>query len=339
MEQDIRFCELDGRRIAYATIGEGPLLLFGGRWVTHLEEEWGDPHARSFFEELARSHRVVRYDRLGTGLSDRELSAPLTPETETRQLAAVFEACGGEPATVFACSCAGLAAARFASMSPERVRKIVFFGGYASRDDIPEATRRSLVDFVRVNWQLAAQMLAGLFVPRGSGDEIATLSRYQRHSAEADVAAAFLELDLTSDVRGFLPTLTMPALVLHRRGDRTVPISRGRELASLLPNARFVTLSGDSHPPWRDDQRELQRALAGFLDDAAPVESNGDSPLTRRETEVLRLVAAGLSNREIASSLVLSEHTVHRHVANILRRLRQSSRAAAAAHATRAGLI
>jgi len=190
-----------------------------------------------------------------------------------------------------------------------------------------------------VNWQLAAQMLAGLFAPRGSGEEIAAISRYQRHSAEADVASAFLELDLTSDARAFLPTLTMRALVLHRRGDRTVPISRGRELASLLPNARFVTLSGDSHLPWMDDQRELQRALAGFLDDAVPVESNGDSPLTRRETEVLRLVAAGLSNREIASSLVLSEHTVHRHVANILRRLGQSSRAAAAAHATRAGLI
>jgi pimeloyl-ACP methyl ester carboxylesterase/DNA-binding CsgD family transcriptional regulator len=339
MEQAIRFCELDGRRIAYATVGEGPLILFAGRWVTHLEEEWEDPDARSFFEELARTHRVVRYDRLGAGLSDRELRGRPTPEAETRQLAAVFEACGGEPAMVFACSCAGLATARFAGAWPDRVRKVVFFGGYASRDDIPEATRRSLVDFVRVNWQLAAQMLAGLFLPRGSEDEIAAISRYQRHAADADVAAAFLELDLTSDAREFLPSVTMPALVLHRRGDRTVPIGRGRELAALLPNARFVTLGGDSHLPWMDDQRELQRALAGFFDDAVPVESNGDSPLTRRETEVLRLVAAGLSNREIASSLVLSEHTVHRHVANILRRLRQSSRAAAAAHATRAGLI
>ncbi|MGH3135663.1 MAG: alpha/beta fold hydrolase [Gaiellaceae bacterium] len=339
MEQDIRFCELDGKRIAYATVGDGPLLLFGGRWVSHLEEEWDEPRARSFFEELAATHRVVRYDRLGAGLSDRELSAPPSPDGDTRQLAAVFEACGGEPATLFACSCASLATSRFASASPESVRKVVFFGGYASRDDIPDATRRSVVDFVRVNWQLAAQMLSGLFVPHGSGDEIAAFSRYQRHSAEADVAAAFLELDLTSDVRELLPTLTMPALVVHRRGDRAVPISRGRELASLLPNARFVTLSGDSTLPWMDDQRELQRALAGFLDDAAPVESNGDSPLTRRETEVLRLVAAGLSNREIAGSLVLSEHTVHRHVANILRRLHQSSRAAAAAHATRAGLI
>jgi pimeloyl-ACP methyl ester carboxylesterase/DNA-binding CsgD family transcriptional regulator len=339
MEQDVRFCKLDGRRIAYATVGEGPLLLFSGRWVTHLEEEWEDPSARSFFEGLALKHRVVRYDRLGAGLSERVLLSPPTAEGETRQLAAVFEACGGEPATVFACSCAGLPTARFASEAPDRARKVVFFGGYVSRHDIPEATRRSLVDFVRTNWPLAAQMLAGLVVPHGSGDEIAAVSRYQRHSAEADVAAAFLELDLTSDARAFLPSVTMPALVLHRRGDRTVPIGHGRELASLLPNARFIKLSGDSHLPWMDDQRDVQRALAGFLDDAVPVESNGDSPLSRRETEVLRLVASGLSNREIASSLVLSEHTVHRHVANILHKLTQSSRAAAAAHATRAGLI
>ena len=339
MEQDIRFCELDGRRIAYATVGEGPVLLFGGRWVSHLEEEWDAPASRAFFEELARTHRVVRYDRLGAGLSDRTLRQAPTPEGDTAQLAAVVAACGDEAVSLFACSCAGLASSRFASAEPHRVRKIVFFGGYASRDDIPDATRRSLVDFVQANWMLAAQMLAGLFLPRGSGEEIEALSRAQRHAAAADVASAFLELDLVSDARAFLPSVTAPALVLHRRGDRTVPIGRGRELASLLPNARFVALGGDAHLPWMDDQRDLQRALAGFLDDAAPVESNGDSPLSRRETEVLRLVAAGLSNREIATSLVLSEHTVHRHVANVLRKLTQSSRAAAAATATRAGYI
>lgn len=339
MEQDLRFTELEGRRIAYASVGEGPLLLFGGRWVSHLEEDWDDPAARAFFEGLARSHRVVRYDRLGAGLSDRVLERPPTAENEAAQLAAVLDACTDGPATLFACSCAGLATARLATEMPERVQKIVFFGGYASRDDIPEATRRSLVDFARVNWLLATQMLAGLFIPRGGGEAIEALSRYQRHAADADVAAAFLELDLSSNARPYLPAVTAPSLVLHRRGDRTVPIGRGRELASLLPNARFVALSGDAHLPWHDDQRDLQRALAGFLDDAAAAEPNGTSPLSRRETEVLRLVAAGLSNREIASSLVLSEHTVHRHVANVLRKLTQSSRAAAAATATRAGYI
>lgn len=339
MEQDVRFTELDGRRIAYASIGEGPLLLFGGRWVSHLEEEWDDPAARAFFGGLAASHRVVRYDRIGVGLSARALDESPSAASEAAQLAAVLEACTDGPATLFACSCAGLSTARLATEMPGRVEKIVFFGAYASRDDIPEATRRSLVDFARVNWMLATQMLAGLFVPRASGEEIEALSRYQRRAADADVAAAFLELDLSSDTRALLPSVTAPSLVLHRRGDRTVPIGRGRELAALLPNARFVALSGDAHLPWHDDQRDLHRALAGFLDDSPAVEPNGASPLSRRETEVLRLVAAGLSNREIASSLVLSEHTVHRHVANVLRKLAQSSRAAAAATATRAGYI
>jgi len=339
MEQDIRFSELDGRRIAYATVGEGPPLVFGAKWVSHLEEEWDDPLARAFYQELAQNHLVVRYDRLGAGLSERRLAGPPTVEAEARVLESVLDACGGAPATVFACSCAAVVTASLAARSPERVEKIVFFGSYVSRDDLPEATRRSIVDFVRVNWPLAAQMLAGLIAPHASGDEIAALSRYKRHSADADVAAAFLELELYGDARPFLSSVSMPTLVLHRRGDRTVPISRGRELASLLPNARFIALSGDSHLPHMDEQREVHRALAGFLDDAVPVESNGHSPLSRREAEVLRLVAAGLSNREIASSLVLSEHTVHRHVANILRKLTQSSRAAAAAQATRAGYI
>jgi pimeloyl-ACP methyl ester carboxylesterase/DNA-binding CsgD family transcriptional regulator len=339
MDQDIRFCELDGRRIAYASIGEGPLLVFGAKWVSHLEEEWDDLRARSFYEELAQSHRVVRYDRLGAGLSERTLPAPPSIDLDTRTLRAVIDACGAEPPTVFACSCSSMATASLAAKSPDRIQKVVFFGSYVSRDDLPEATRRSIVDFVRVNWSLAAQMLAGLVLPHASGDEIAALRRHKRRAADAELAAAFLELDLFGDSRPFLPHVTMPALVLHRRGDRAVPIGRGRELASLLPNGRFVALCGDSHLPHFDDQREVQRALAGFLDDAAPVDANGDSPLSRREAEVLRLVAAGLSNREIASSLVLSEHTVHRHVANILRKLTQSSRAAAAAHATRAGYI
>jgi pimeloyl-ACP methyl ester carboxylesterase/DNA-binding CsgD family transcriptional regulator len=340
MEQDLRFTQVDGRRVAYATVGDGPLLVFGAKWVSHLEEEWDDARAQAFYEDLAQGHRVVRYDRLGAGLSDRSLPGPASIELDTRTLRSVIDASGvGEPATVFACSCSSMGTASLAAHSPELIRKIVFFGSYVSRDDLPEVTRRSLIDFVRVNWALAAQMLAGLLLPHASGDEIAALSRHKRRAADAELAAAFLELELFGDSRPFLPHVTMPALVLHRRGDRAVPISRGRELAALLPNARFIALSGDSHLPHVDDQREVQRALAGFLDDAAPIDANGDSPLSQREAEVLRLVAVGLSNREIASSLVLSEHTVHRHVANILRKLTQSSRAAAAAHATRAGYI
>jgi LuxR family transcriptional regulator, maltose regulon positive regulatory protein len=61
--------------------------------------------------------------------------------------------------------------------------------------------------------------------------------------------------------------------------------------------------------------------------------------LTAREREVLRLLAEGLTNRKIAARLVISEHTVHRHVTNILRKLDLPTRTAAAAHAARAGLV
>jgi pimeloyl-ACP methyl ester carboxylesterase/DNA-binding CsgD family transcriptional regulator len=337
MDQDIRFLDFEGRRLAYATYGEWPPIVFGPRWVSDLEEEWADRRQRAFYEEIARTYQVVRFDRVGCGLSSRELEPRPTIEAESRQLEAVIDAVGGH-AVVFASSCSCMATSLLAVRRPEAVTKIVYFGGYASRDDIPPATKRSLIEFVRTNWRLAAQMLAGLFDPHASGDEIAEYTRMQRSAASAEAASVFIELDIDADARDVLPDVQTPTLVLHRRGDRTVPIGRGRELASLLPNARLVPLNGDSHLPWRDDQRELMRALAGFLQGEAPPDAP-ESPLTSRETEVLRMVASGMSNREIADSLVLSEHTVHRHVANILRKLAQSTRTAAATHAARAGII
>ncbi|HEX4527046.1 MAG TPA: alpha/beta fold hydrolase [Gaiellaceae bacterium] len=338
MDQEIRYLDFEGRRLAYSTLGEGRPIVFGPRWVSHLEEEWGDASQRAYYEEVALTHQVVRFDRIGCGLSSRELDPAPTIESESRQLEAVIDAVGGR-AVLFVSSCSCLASSQLAIRRPACVDKLVYFGGYASRNDIPEPTRRSLIEFIRTNWALGAQMLAGLFDPHASGDEIAEYTRMQRAAASAEAASIFLALDLGADLREVLPRVEVPSLVLHRRGDRTVPIGRGRELASLLPNARFGPLNGDSHLPWKDDRRELMRAVAGFLHGEAPPELNGASPLTSRETEVLRLVSTGMSNREIASTLVLSEHTVHRHIANILRKLSQSTRAGAATHATRVGLI
>jgi pimeloyl-ACP methyl ester carboxylesterase/DNA-binding CsgD family transcriptional regulator len=340
VEQEIRFCEVDGRRIAYATLGDGPLLVFGAPFVSHLEAEWDQPLARGFYSQLAETHRVVRYDRPGVGLSDGGLPSPLTLAGDARVLGAVIDEQRAGAATVFASSCAMHATVHLVRSRPALVERIVSHGAYAARDDIPDATRRSLVEFVRTNWPLATQMFAGLHDPKASRTEVEAFGRYLRRAAPAEAAAAYLELDLFSDLRPLLAHVTMPTLVLHRRGDRTVPIGRGRELASLLPNCRFVTLNGDAHICWLDDPRDIRRALAGFLGEPEPAaRGDGDSPLSRREAEVLRLVSQGLSNREIALSLVLSEHTVHRHVANILRKLGQSTRAAAAAQGARAGLV
>jgi LuxR family maltose regulon positive regulatory protein len=79
------------------------------------------------------------------------------------------------------------------------------------------------------------------------------------------------------------------------------------------------------------------RALLGRL--GRTPDGRADAPLTARQVEVLRLVADGLSDREIADRLSLSEHTVHRHLQNAYARLRCRSRAAAVAGATRLRLL
>jgi len=73
MEQRIRFCTTaDGIRIAYATVGTGPAFMVPPGWISHLELEWEQPALRAFFEAVARRHTVVRYDKYGCGLSDRD---------------------------------------------------------------------------------------------------------------------------------------------------------------------------------------------------------------------------------------------------------------------------
>ena len=80
-------------------------------------------------------------------------------------------------------------------------------------------------------------------------------------------------------------------------------------------------------------------AVIGRLTELAGDASQSESPLTAREREVLALIARGLTNREIASELVISEHTARNHVTSILNKLGFSRRAEAAAYAARLGLL
>jgi DNA-binding CsgD family transcriptional regulator len=123
-----------------------------------------------------------------------------------------------------------------------------------------------------------------------------------------------------------------------------VPFEAGREIATLVPGARFRPLAGAVHPPWRGDTGAVLSAMSDFirlgLYPIEPFRPEAEGPaLSERELEVLRLVADGMSNEEIADQLGLSPHTVHRHVANVRAKLGQPSRGAAAAAAIRAGLI
>ncbi len=113
------------------------------------------------------------------------------------------------------------------------------------------------------------------------------------------------------------------------------------ELAAVLDRAGRGAGAARLAARARDELRRLgadvESLRAGAL--ARRAEPADAVRLTPREREVLGLVARGLSDREIAAELVLSEHTVHRHVANALARLGCPTRAAAVARATAAGLI
>ena len=290
---------------------------------------------------------VVRYDRLGTGVSDRERPAEtFTPAFEVATLCAVLDELGLERVTVMGISCGACTGASFAAKWPERVERLVLYGSYADGHALGSLeARRGMVDLVRSHWGLGSRLLADVFGPSWSLEDRAVFTAVQRASADAEVAAALLEVIYETDVREDLLKVHAPALVVHREQDRAMRLKCAREVAALLPDAELVTLRGDAHLPWHGDGDAVLRAVAPFLGiDATPapagtLDADVLGELSMREREVLGLVARGLSDAQIAERLVISPHTVHRHVANILAKLRQPTRAAAAAQAARAGLL
>lgn len=349
-EQAIRFTRGPGRRIAWARSGDGPPLVIAGWWMSHLELNWREPRFRAFVDALGRHRTVIRYDAPGTGASfDGELP-PASVEGETAALAAVLEAAAAGPVDLIAASSGAPIGLAYAAAHPERVRRLVLYGGYASGSGIADArTRTAIAGLVREHWGLGSRVLADLFMPSADAAEREAFVDFQRGSASAERAARALEAVYRFDVAARLDQVRVPSVVLHRREDRAIPFDLGRQLAAGLPEATFVALSGADHYPWYGDSEQMLRATLHALGVAeggdpsppheAAIQDPGDQDLTERETEVLALIASGLSDRAIAERLMLSPHTVHRHVANLRTKLGLPTRAAAVAAATRRGLI
>ena len=342
---EIRFMRFGGRRVAYAVGGEGPPLVVPAWWAGHLELSWRDPAFRSFWESVGAGHALVRYDAPGVGMSDRDGDPQeRTLDAEVALLGAVLDELGLERVTLLGGSSGGCAAVAFAARFPERVERLSLYGAYAHGDAIaPPEVRDAIVATVRSHWGLGSRVLADIFLGDAGAQERERFARLQRASASAETAAALLEQVYRFDVRAELERVRAPAQVVHRRADRAIPYEQGRALAAGIPGATLVPLEGSAHLPWAGDAQSVAGALRAFLvPDAEPERLAGEPAavlLSRREREVLRLVANGLSEREIAEQLVLSQHTVHRHVANIRHKLGRGSRAAAVAEATRLGLI
>jgi pimeloyl-ACP methyl ester carboxylesterase/DNA-binding CsgD family transcriptional regulator len=350
-EQAIRFTRGPGRRIAWTRSGDGPPLVIAGWWMSHLELNWREPRFRAFVDALARQRTVIRYDAPGTGASfDGELPSP-SVAGETAALDAVLDAAATGPVDLIAASSGAPVGLAYAAAHPERVRRLVLYGGYASGSGIADArSRATIVSLVREHWGLGSRVLADLFIPSADAAEREAFVDFQRSAASAERAARALEAVYGFDVSALLDRVRVPTVVLHRRGDRAIPFALGRQLAAEVPEATFVALRGADHYPWFGDADQALRAtlhaigVEGASDpgpsgEAGTPDPLGEQVLTERETEVLALIADGLSDREIAERLVLSPHTIHRHVANLRTKLGLPTRAAVVAAATRRGLI
>ncbi len=326
----IRYCATPAGRVAYSTMGSGPPLLCDSGWVTHLRGQLGLFSFAAFAERLAERFTVIRYDKPGCGLSDRD-GIDLSFDGQAAAALAVADAVRADRFRLFGASQGGQIAAAIAAKCPQRVEALVLYGTCASGSDLaPPEVRDSIVALLRAHWGLGSKVLTGIFIPDPAPQEVEELTRLQRASASADVAGRLLEVYYDTDIKALLPAIRAQAAVLHREADSATPFELGREVATLIPGATLVPLPGSGHLYYQGEWEPVLDATLGFLSEPADPQPR----LTARELEVARLVAGGLTNHSIALRLSVAPRTAEAHVENIRRKLQVRSRAQIAAWVT-----
>ena len=344
-KSEIRFLALGARRVAYELRGDGPPLVAPAWWVSHLELDWEGAGFRRFWEGVADGYALIRYDRLGVGMSDRAVrDSDLSLDEEVATLRALLDELKLEQVSLIGGSSGSCTATAFAATFPERVERLVLYGSYPNGAALTgPGVADAILGAVRAHWGLGSRLLSDIFLGGADSAEHERFARLQREATTAETAADLLELVYRLDVRAHLPLVRQPTLVVHRRDDHAVPCRLGREVAAAIPGATFIPLQGSAHFPLHGDTDSVVRACRQALAPVQPSPYHASEPqpllLSGREREILACVARGLSDREIAEQLVLSPHTVHRHVANIRRKLGRTSRTAAVAEAERLGIL
>jgi pimeloyl-ACP methyl ester carboxylesterase/DNA-binding CsgD family transcriptional regulator len=326
----IRYCATPAGRVAYSAVGTGPPLLCDAGWITHLRGQLELFSYGSFIERLAGRFTVIRYDKPGCGLSDRD-GIDLSFDGQMAAALAVADAASAGRFSLFGASQGGQLAAAIAATCPERVDALVLYGTCASGADLaPPAVRESIVALMRAHWGLGSKVLAGIFIPDPTAEEVEALTRLQRASASAAVGGRLLDVYYDTDIRALLPAIKARTVVLHREGDSATPFELGRGVATLIPGAALLPLPGSGHLFYQGEWEPVLVAMLDFLGEPA-----GPQPrLTGREMEVARLVADGLTNHSIAVRLSVAPRTAEAHVENIRRKLQVRSRAQIAAWIT-----
>jgi pimeloyl-ACP methyl ester carboxylesterase len=218
---------------------------------------------------------LVCYDRPGTGLSDRNRTG-FSLDSELRDLEIVVDHLKLKRFALLGHGFGGPVAIAFAARYPRRSSHLILYATYARGAAITtEEVKDSLISLVQAHWGVGSKALADMLIPGDAASEFA--AKYIRECAAPEIVAGILDFAYRSDVVHLLAGLRVPTLVLHRHQDRAIPFRLGRELASLIPNARFVPLEGRENVPWLGDSESVLRAIAEFLGDPVTVEQAVDS--------------------------------------------------------------
>jgi pimeloyl-ACP methyl ester carboxylesterase/DNA-binding winged helix-turn-helix (wHTH) protein len=307
IEQQIRFCAApDGVRIAYATSGTGPPLVKPANWLTHLEFDWESPVWRHWLRELSANHTLIRFDERGSGLSDRNV-VDQSFESWVSDLETVVDEIGLERFPLFGLSQGCAVAIAYAIRHPERVTRLVLYGGYAQgrrrRARTPEELERAdtIVRSIPLNWgwdnPAFRQFFAAAFLPEGTQEQWRWFCDLQRITTSPQEAVRLIGTAADIDVTTLAPRVTAPTLVLHATDDGVSPFEEGRKLAACIPGARFVPLESKNHvlladePAWA---RFLEEVRAFLAEDRA---SSGRESLARQPVKTAASAAPSRSKR------------------------------------------
>jgi pimeloyl-ACP methyl ester carboxylesterase/DNA-binding CsgD family transcriptional regulator len=351
MEPRIEFAaSADGTRIAWASVGTGPVVvLMPGVPLSNFEAEWRIPVTRRALERLAQRVRLIQYDGRGTGRSQRDVT-DLSLEAHLADLDAVVQAADAREVVLFGFYHSVITAIAWAAEHPERTRGLALFGGAARGwDPMRESGTQALVSLIERDWDTFVESAVHAWLGWPDDVEGRMAADWFRNSTSPSVARATLQASAEMDVTAEAATVQAPTLVLHRRDAQVIPLEVSRALADLLPNGRLVVLPGSSASLFFEKTDDVVDRLTAFaLDPGAPepvtkigrpsTTGGYATELSAREREVLRLLAGGESNGQIAARLGISINTVERHVSNLYRKIDARGRADATAWAVRRGL-
>jgi DNA-binding SARP family transcriptional activator/pimeloyl-ACP methyl ester carboxylesterase len=267
-----RYARSGGCNIAFQVSGSGPvdLVLVQG-WVSNLDFAWTHPAIAGFYDRLGRFSRLIRLDKRGTGLSDRDVGLPDLAE-RMADLTAVMDAAGSRKAFLFGTSEGGNLCLLFAATYPERVAGLVLYGAYARglwAEDYPWAkTQAELEDELAAiarEWGGPFDLSKGS--PSFDADEAERrwFAAYGRASASPQDAIKAWRWGAEVDQRALLREVAVPTLVLHRSGDRWAKVEEGRYLAKAIPNAAFEEFAGEDHLIWAGNNAAIFDRVEVFV--------------------------------------------------------------------------